>query len=209
MNIETRDRLLGGWKPRLGILQTMPLDAEEWYALAKSDVYANSGIQGHLDTLRRLVNPGDVVVELGVGGGDQSTLAWLYAIPLVLHCCDTACPPIVEVIAELAAEQGTRFHFHCGSTTEIDPIESDILFVDTTHNAETVEIELARFAPLCKAKIVFHDVCSFGRQGQCGRPNNGINLAIAEFLFEHPEWVVESFYKHDNGLLVLRREHDA
>lgn len=185
---------------------TMPITLADYYALAADvDVYGDSGICRHLPYFRSIVQPGDHVVELGTGGGDQSTIAWLAARPASLNCVDVNEPANVGLVTHLARAANVEFCFHQGSTAVVGPLSSDILFVDTLHDLATVEIELKRFAPLCRRQIVFHDVVAFGRVGQFSPANTGINLAIAEFLFEHPEWRVERYSTEDNGLLTLRR----
>lgn len=173
---------------------------------ANLEIYGDSGICRHLPYLSGLVQPGDRVVELGMGGGDQSTVAWIAGRPKSLDSYDVNEPPSLAVIGGLAKYNGIDFRFHHGSTADMEIVESDILFIDTLHDCATVEIELARFAPLCRRQIVFHDVVAFGRVGQFSPANTGINLAIAEFLFQHPEWRVERYSTEDNGLLTLRRD---
>jgi cephalosporin hydroxylase len=145
------------------------------------------------------------VVELGTGGGDQSTLALLIGNPKSLDCFDISPPGSLPTIERLADESGVAFEFHCEDTTKAEGIQSDLLLVDSLHTAAQVEAELAIFAPLCSKRIVFHDVISFGDHGQTDKPDQGINLAIARFLYKHPEWSVERYSEEDNGLLTLRR----
>jgi hypothetical protein len=202
------------WQPRL----TLAPDATigEFFDMASEpDIYGDSGICRHLPYLKSLVGlDGDKIVELGCGGMDQSTVAWLaglssgYQCRGSLTCYDLLEYPALPTIRQFAKSYNIGFDFVQGSTATSEPRKSDILFIDTLHDADTVQIELRRFAPLCSRLIVFHDVVTFGRSGQfagADRPNQGINLAIAEFLFLNPEWRVERFVAFDNGLLTLRK----
>ena len=200
------------WQPRLEAGQPMPTTIEEWYRLATSPLYQDSGIQGHLPYLRQLVEwqrsqgIAPVVVELGTGGMDQSTIAWIAGGVKYYEGYDLNVPNSLDTIARLAQSNGVGFSFHNDDTANAPVLPSTILFIDSLHNLETVEIELARFAPLCSGLIVFHDVCAFGRVGQSSGPNTGINLAIAEFLFNNTEWSVVDYRQNDNGLLTLQRK---
>lgn len=199
------------WMPRLAPGQEVPKMLAEWYELACSPVYADSGICRHLSYFRSLVDAAEwgvdraAVVELGMGGGDQSTLAWLSGDIGSLDCYDVNEPPSLLTIKNLAAANGIPFHFHHGSTADLVPMDSDVCFIDSAHNAATVDIELRRFAPLCRKYLAFHDVCSYGEKGQCDEPDQGINLPIARFLYRNPCWRVHFYSEEDNGLLVLRR----
>lgn len=195
------------WKPRLAPGQEMPSTLEGFYDLAVSPIYADSGIQKHLSYLRRIAADKDIV-ELGMGGGDQSTLAWLAGGCDGLTCYDVNEPPSLATINRLATEAGVMFAFIQGKTSDSVVTPSQILMVDTLHDADTVAVELERFAPVCSERIILHDVVAFGRAGQFAGPdrsNQGISLAIAEFLYRHTEWRVDRFVDYDNGLLTLIR----
>ena len=185
-----------------------PQTLHEYYERASDlSVYGDSGICRHLPYFR-FIRHGfrPVIVELGTGGGDQSTIAWLAGGPAALHCYDLNIPAEIDALTRLAQENDIEFVFHQGNTRTVEPvIYGDFLFVDSLHDAPTVEAELARFVGPNTRVILFHDIVSFGRVGQSSGPNQGINLAIADFLFTHPEWRVAHYTTEDNGLLVLCR----
>lgn len=181
-----------------------------WQHISDRSLYGDSGICRHMPILRMLAEsiPDCTIVELGIGGGDQSTIAWLAAKPKYLYCIDVNRPDTIPAIKQLAASNHINFTFHQG-TTAVCPLydEFDILFVDTWHDAATVKTELALYAPLATKYLVFHDVVAFGWTGQGHEQDtNGILLPIADFLMRHPEWRVSQFSQEDNGLLILQRE---
>lgn len=172
-------------------------------------IYGDSGICAHLPYLRGLA-AGKCVTELGTGGADQSTVAWLAGGCASLCCFDLNDPGTQLMrLMSMAAREGAVVRFERADTTQaLNPGPCDILFVDTLHDAKTVEAELALFARSTRERIVFHDVTSFGRAGQFAGADQGINLAIAEFLYTHLHWSVERYCADDNGLLTLVRGAD-
>lgn len=187
-----------------------PVTLDDYFDLASyPEVYGDSGICTHLPYLRSIVG-GKRVVELGTGGGDQSSIAFLAGRPSSLSCHDVNVPGNLSLLSELAAANGIEFRFEQRATSTAEVTPCDVLFVDTLHDADTVEVELSRFAPATSELIVFHDVVAFGRTGQWRvGEDQGINLAIAEFLFRHPEWQVVRFDEVDNGLLTLGKSRPA
>jgi predicted O-methyltransferase YrrM len=187
-----------------------PGDLNDYFDLAAyPEVYGDSGICAHLPYLRSIAG-GRRVVELGTGGGDQSSIAFLAGHPVSLTCHDVNVPGNLPLLQSMAAEYGIEFRFVAGATSTAEVTPCDVLFVDTLHDADTVEVELARFAPTTSELIVFHDVVTFGRTGQWRvGEDQGINLAIADFLFRHPEWQTVRFDEQDNGLLTLGKSRPA
>ncbi len=190
-----------------------PVDIDRYWQYASSpDIYSDSGINAHLPTLRSMAEsiPNCRILELGIGGGDQSTVAWLAAKPQFLMCVDVNEPDTLAYLKTLAARCGVCFRFEQCDTRSVGVSllsMFDILFIDTLHDAATVKIELERFAPLAQRYIAFHDTVSFGWNGQSQEPGvGGILLPIADFLIHHPEWSVIFHSDEDNGLLILQRE---
>jgi hypothetical protein len=99
------------------------------------------------------------------------------------------------------------------------PRPIDLFFIDTLHNGDHLYMELLRFAPLVKQRILFHDVSSFVDHDErpmivaanfstlnVSRPN-GLREAIRMFLTateEGKNWAEEVVFRHNNGLYVLR-----
>ena len=190
------------WTPRGN---GVPTDLEAWYQRALDPVYADSGIQRHLPTLREYAESVDHIVELGIGGGDQGTLALLATKPATLDSYDINEPASLPTLRKLADQNNIEFTFHQGDTGKAQPIASELLFVDTWHAAPVVAKELELFAPLCARYIIAHDVVTFGHHGQGGESDTGIVLAFGDFLMRNPEWRVVRMDEYDNGLLILAR----
>lgn len=193
---------------------------DEAYAIAADRTkYGHSGICAHLPRIVQLVreaatNTGACrVVELGIGGGDQSTIAWLYALKNFgekgeLHCYDLNAPGTLPELQRLAAAQGTKFTFNQGSTISAKARTCDILFVDTLHTKEQVIKELRLFAPKTAKYIAFHDTEAFRRHGQFlheSAQNSGVLDAVEEFVTQNNNWTLKTHYLDDNGFLILAK----
>ena len=99
-----------------------------------------------------------------------------------------------------------------------------MLFIDTWHVYGHLKRELAHWHAYVKKYILMHDTTVDEIRGESlrvganiaqqvidsGYPEEeirmGLGPAIAEFLEEHPEWVVEKKYTNNNGLTVLARK---
>ena len=194
------------WTPRLAPGEKPPVMLEQWYDLACSDLYLDSGICRHLPYIRSVIKSTDRVVELGVGGSDQGSLALLSACPKRMDSYDVVVPAALPTIKALAQSHHIDYRFHHEDTTKATPLEHDVLFVDSWHSSEIVDAEIERWTPLTRRLIIAHDVVTFGRNGQGGAPNTGITLSFGDFLFRHPEWRVVNFREIDNGLLTLEHQ---
>lgn len=94
--------------------------------------------------------------------------------------------------------------FKRADTSKLDLIEpTDLLFIDTLHNAAQVEAEL-KHAVRVKNYIVLHDVYMFARTGEQGE---GIIKPILEFLADNQEWGILKYHHSEWGLLVLAKNH--
>lgn len=201
-------------------LKNTSIDAA--YARASDrTVYGHSGICAHLPRMVDLVKEAAAktraccVVELGVGGGDQSTIAWLYALKNLgpngaLHCYDQNAPANLPDLHRLAAEQGTKFTFTRGDTLTAKSQDCDILFVDTLHTKEQVAKELNIFASKTSQFIAFHDTEAFKRHGQFLKSNNdntGVLDAVEEFVISNNAWGLKAHYLDDNGFLILAKHN--
>jgi len=194
-------------------------DIDSAYARATNkDAYGHTDIFSHLPRLVDLVkraqhrNDGTCkIVELGIGNGDQSTIAWLYGLqrakPSELHCYGMYEPSNFTELQRLAAEQGTTLTLKVGDLKqETEPRDCDILFVDSYHERSHIAHELSVFAEHARQFIVFHDTVSFSRIGQDQQETGtGVLDAVEQFVAAHPEWVWDAHYYDCNGLAVLKR----
>jgi glycosyltransferase involved in cell wall biosynthesis/predicted O-methyltransferase YrrM len=160
-----------------------------------------SDINEHLPTLAQL-SAGKRVTEFGVRSG-VSTIGWLQGRPQRLTCYDiNPCPREAELVAA-AAKESIPMQFILGDSTTVDIEPTDILFIDTLHTAAQLALELARHADQVYDMIVLHDTAIYGWIGDDG--TQGLNVAVREFLREHPEWGIQATFLNNNGLTVLQR----
>lgn len=188
-----------GWGGRLAqqLLRPCPQPLEDLYRRACETV---SDIHHHCPTLRQLAARSQVVREFGLRQG-VSTTALLAGQPRRLLTTDLNHSPVVDVLA--AAAGATEFEFLPGDSRQVDPLDCDLLFIDTLHTGEQLAAELQRHAPACRRWIALHDTETFGEVGEGGRP--GLLPALRDFLARHTDWFVMSHDRANNGLTVLSR----
>lgn len=173
-------------------------------------VEQTSDINQHLFTLKGYADGCEHITEMGVRGV-VSTWALLAARPKTLIAIDIEnCP--IEEISETAKEVGINFKFIKDDTIregfEIE--ETDFLFIDTWHVYPQLKKELSMHASKVKKYIAFHDTQTYGfvnERAFYSQPQ-GLQPAIKEFLQDNPEWVVSSNYKHNNGVIVIKRANE-
>lgn len=154
----------------------------------------------HMESLRNLAGMCNHCTELGVRTG-QSTIALAFGLSEnrggTLRSYD-----VNEPAFEWQVPANLDWFFRKADTSTLPDIEeTDLLFVDTLHNAAQVEAEL-KLACFVRRFIVFHDVWMFGTNGEQGE---GINKAIWDFMAKHPEWKVRAYEHSTWGLLTLER----
>lgn len=175
----------------------IPGTLAQWYEQALS---VPSDINEHVPTLRSLAAQCDHVTEFGVRRG-VSTVALLYGQPKRLISYDLKTAPEVS---GLSSRQGECvFEFRQGDSRSVEIEETDMLFIDTTHQAEHTAAELKNAAGKVRRWLVFHDTVTFGEVGDNGSP--GILHAIRDFVRSNPEWSVIRDDKNNHGLMVLSR----
>ena len=168
--------------------------------LFRSRLSIPSDITDHLCTLRLLAMGCSHITEFGVRTGN-STAAFLAGLPLTgrLHSYDINTPNF-----SAPEDCVSRWQFTCANTAQLSDLEpTDLLFIDTLHTYDQVKAEL-RHANRARKWLVFHDTELFGTSGEIGQP--GINRAIDEFRLQNSHWVEFANCRHNNGLLILRRE---
>lgn len=173
--------------------------ADERYKWAKETA---SDINQHVSTLARYGNGMKHITEFGVRAG-VSTSAWLYVRPSHLVCYDIADCGDWPEIEHIAREQGIVLKFVKANTRDVVIEPTDLLFIDTTHNAETLRDELFHNEASIRKFIILHDTETFGTSGEMG--GEGLSVAISQFLAKYPGWVCEEHRRNNNGLTVLAR----
>lgn len=160
-------------------------------------------INEHCDTLRELAAHCETVTEFGCRYG-VSTVAMLAGLPKRLRSYDINRTGEVNHLTRLAAESPTKFEFVTGSSLTVDIEPTDMLFIDTLHNAKQLGAELARHADKVQRWIVLHDTEIYGHNGDDGGP--GLLVALEAFLKANPEWFIWQHYRNNYGLTVVSRD---
>ncbi len=182
-----------------------------------------SDINEHLPTLYRYALECDSVLECGVRGCTTSW-AFLYALhdrPSTLLLNDITECNVKEL---LSYEHKTKVITEwCSDLDLVLEKPVDLVFIDTFHVYGQLKRELTKFAPLCNKYIILHDTEIDGKRGECirvgwsptmmsnrtGIPYDelllGLQLAIAEFLLNNPNWKIKEKFVNNNGLTVLER----
>jgi hypothetical protein len=155
-------------------------------------------IHEHLPTLRAFSR--GVVVEIGTNEA-VSTTALLAGQPDSLTTWDLNPSPSAEDLRQHAGR--TAYDVRQGDSRYIDIGRCDVLFIDSLHTREQLDIELRRHAPNVTESILMHDTTIFGERGEDG--GQGLLVAIREFLSDFPEWRQIAHWPNCNGLTLLRR----
>lgn len=175
-----------------------------------------SDVREHLPLLRALAEdvsrndpaglaPGWTIAEFGVRNV-VSTWAFLAARPAKMVSVDIAPRnEAIERCADVCRDAGQSWHFVQASTLELEPIQCDLLFVDTLHTYWQLSAELLRHEAGVRKWIALHDTETFGHSGEDGTLP-GLQAAVAEFLqWQRGRWVHSLVRTNCNGLTVLRR----
>lgn len=152
-----------------------------------------------METIRKYVTEGDIVVELGVRFC-VSTWALMANKPSVLVSVDVVDPPEANLkeVVEAAKENNIEFKFMKGNSYEVEIFPHiDVLFVDTLHFYSQVIKELMRHAENTRKYIIFHD-----------SKISEVRSAIHDFLW-NSNWQLVEENPADTGLMVLQRVNKA
>lgn len=153
-----------------------------------------SDVNLHFPLIRRSVEKGDRVVELGVREC-VSTWALLASRPASLTSIDVISPPetTLKIVKDAAKKEGIQFDFvECDSTMAILP-PFDVLFIDTLHLYSHIIKELWRHSEKTRKRIVFHD---------SNIPE--VRACIQDFLY-NTNWRFEEESPERTGLMVVKR----
>lgn len=174
-----------------------------------------SDINEHIHTINYLAQECSSAVEIGVrkmvsswailnglmlgGKGKEITLVDIKT-PI-----EYGGPERYADFVSLCAINNIKFEFKKESSLLMEPIETDLLFIDTVHNYEFLGKELPRHGPLCQKYIVLHDteVCK-----TVGDNGEGMWKAVEEFLNLNKEFSIKNHFTNNNGLTVLERNHE-
>lgn len=191
-----------------------------------------SDINEHLPVLFEYASKCNSVFETGVRGCVSS---WALLCGLLkssgtekrlllndLTECD------IREITSLCKDTEVKLGFVWQNNLTLDLKESyDLTFIDTLHCYGQLRRELAKFGPFTNKYIILHDTTGDEYRGEVYRTGdiniqlplfmamtgfdemdslNGLKLAIDEFLFANPEWILLEKLENNNGLTVLKRK---
>ena len=186
-----------------------------------------SDINEHLTTFHVYAKKCTTIVECGTRDiiGSYSFASGLVGTPgNSLTMIDSYRSRLVDPFLVMCEREGVNGQFLQESNITCQPRETDMLFIDTWHVYGHLKRELAHWHAYVKKYILMHDTTVDEIRGESlrvganiaqqvidsGYPEEeirmGLGPAIAEFLEEHPEWVVEKKYTNNNGLTVLARK---
>jgi hypothetical protein len=133
-------------------------------------------------------------------------VAFICAEPevLVSYDIDVRCRPVYSFLKPYADALNVSFKLILADTGLISAEPTDMLFIDTWHNAVHIEKELRLSGNAARKFLVFHDTVTFGKIGEKG--GEGIRRPIEEFVVANPHWSLLREFKNNNGLLVLERK---
>jgi hypothetical protein len=176
--------------------------------------YISSDIHEHLPILKKYAEECDIVVEMGVRS-IVSTWAFLSAKPSKLISVDIVHPMDyinhdpdgcnLDLVKELADKNNIDFDFILGDTLKIDPIECDLLFIDTLHDYDQLKGELEIHSGSCRKYIILHDTTHFSSMGETPG-KEGIWRAIEEFITSSKDWTIKERLVNNNGLTILEKK---
>ncbi len=178
-----------------------PTAPEELRQMFLAAVARPTDIHQHLTVLRDTASGCKHITEIGVGSG-QSTLAWLLVQPDKLVCYDLGWQDCIPSLQKVKGR--TDFRFFIGHSSYIEIEETDLLFLDTTHNYGTTKEELTLHGNKSRRFILMHDTTTFGDHSEDNKPP-GMWQAIEEFMAANPAWQVMFRHTHNIGLTALKR----
>lgn len=170
-------------------------DRYQWAVTNPSD------IAEHVPTLLKYGKQVKRITEFGVRAG-VSTTAWLAAFPSQLTCYDKNVPDCLPELVAIARDICIGFDFVQGDTRGARIAETDLLFLDTTHNDETLGAELWNNHHNVTRFTILHDTELFGWSGESGV---GIKHTLIQFLLGNPQWRIVEHFHNSCGLTVLER----
>jgi hypothetical protein len=159
-----------------------------------------SELNEHLPVLYELARECGRVTDVGTGQG-LAALAFLWAQPATLVCVDLAPCPLLGELEALAGR--TKVVFRRGDSLQVDLGETDLLFLDTRHDAPQLRGELERHATKARKYLVLHGTTQFAERGETeGQPGIG---PIVEEVLSQGAFRMRQRYDNNGGLAILER----
>lgn len=162
-----------------------------------------SDINYHLPVLKSFADQCESVIEFGVRSG-MSSRAFLASSAQTIKMYDLMLDWNVSQLVEFCASHGRQVLYQAANTLELEPQNTDMLFVDTLHTYHQLQAELARHGGSVNKFIAFHDTQTFGTVDET-QNGPGLVPAMLEWLAANPSWRVVYHTYLNNGLTVLGR----
>lgn len=218
-----------------GIVELLKTFPDEVYPGQRNEIIqmrnaVGCDINEHVPTLIEYGLKVKTITEMGVRFG-WSTRSFLFTRPTKLLSIDKFNWGSIEQ-AGGNPQSGNHYYHHYKAcykgvvdfdfwrvdTTKIDPIpETELLFIDTFHHRDCLEIELKKHGNQASKWLILHDTETFGECGQAdssclffdkpttNEPGTGLMYAIRPFLAQNPHWKVHQHFRNNNGLTILKR----
>jgi hypothetical protein len=182
-------------------------DMKQWLLSIKQQ---NHDYKGHEDILTKLASESHHVTELG-GKRPSSTVCLLAGAPKQYLLVDPQ--PGMELPDLARLTQGsTDIKFFPKRSEQVEEsawhtlvgtpeYKTDLLLIDTVHNAGQLGMELAFYASRVRRHIAIHDTTAHAIHGQDGQ--EGMLPAIKRFVESHTDWFIMAHERTGFGLTVL------
>lgn len=201
----TPEELAEAERVLIAAAQTAPFDGKSLADLYREAVETPSDINQHCHKLKELASECEHVTDIGMR--TASSIALVAGQPKKLvRVSGTKDAYTHAFVTDKYVAEHTEVVWSKGLTPAWDmKEETDLLFLDTQHNANQIYLELAKYAGKVRRYIVRHDTDVFGENGDGPPGTPGLKVGIRQFLRENPEWSVIYETTDQYGLMVLGR----
>lgn len=151
----------------------------------------------HLPTLREYASRCETVTEFSKRR--ESAVPFVAGGASVTSYC-TERDPLQDVLSRVG-----KLDLKSGDSDSIDEIdETDMLYIDTKHEANQLVRELDKFAGSVRKYIVLRGTAQFGETSESGN-GPGLLPALRKFLTENPEWSVVRHDLNQYGMTIVSK----
>lgn len=177
---------------------------DKWFAAAAA---TPSDFHEHVPTLKELAAKCEHVTELSAWQkpADVALAAGLGEKGRFTSVCRQSKPQWKS----LGKYLGERFKGIKAEAAAVELEETDLLFIDTEHDAEILHALLEKHAPKVRKYLVVHCTVTFGQTGDqadaSGNAKPGVMKGLVDFVAKHMEWGVIRHDANNHGLMVLSR----
>ena len=166
-------------------------------------INGQSDIVAHLPILKEYASKNKHITEFGIRSG-RSSVALMQGKPDKLISYDIKLSDNIIYTSHLAKAEGLNVSIVEQSVLDVEIEPTDLLFIDSLHTYMQLSSELTLHGNRVKNNIILHDTDTFSKIGEDGQ--EGLDLAIKNFLIEQPEWYYKEIWHRNNGLTVLQRK---